>query len=573
VASIFKNKTTGKWMIAYYVRPRVRKVVTGCTDHKATKSLADKLETDAFQRRSGLIDPQADRFAVEELRPMVEKDAAGLLVGGHMADFYAVLVGKGVSAKQAAQVRGRVLVILKLAKAERISQLVPSAVQAALAAVRDQVKSKNSKQTKSLQTVNHHLRAIKQFSRWLWTDHRARADSLVGLKGFNVKLDRRHDRRAMTDDEITRLIQTAQAGPTVLGMAGVDRAMLYRVAVGTGFRASEIGSLTSESFDLDADPPTITIEAGYSKHRRKDVQPIRPDLADLLAPWLDGKAAGQVVFAMPEKPVMLMRADLDAARQSWIGEGANEKDKAERAESHFLAYEDAAGQFCDFHALRHTFISRLVQSGASVKVAQDLARHSSPMLTLGRYAHVQIADHTKALDALPNLEPMKDTPDQQEAKATGTYDGRPGSGIAPDRARKAHGMAKPVINRQDVPLDAGQSETLQLLAPVGTCQQPALSVTTAPVGARTRNLRFRRPETLTNQAATQQELTQSCDGPNSAPMSAQSPQPGNNRPESPEPMSADLVAIMDAWPSLPDALKAGIVAMVKASAKVEGGQQ
>ena len=38
-------------------------------------------------------------------------------------------------------------------------------------------------------------------------------------------------------------------------------------------------------------------------------------------------------------------------------------------------------------------------------------------------------------------------------------------------------------------------------------------------------------------------------------------------------MSADLVAIMDAWPSLPDALKAGIVAMVKASAKVEGGQQ
>ena len=38
-------------------------------------------------------------------------------------------------------------------------------------------------------------------------------------------------------------------------------------------------------------------------------------------------------------------------------------------------------------------------------------------------------------------------------------------------------------------------------------------------------------------------------------------------------MPADLVAIMDAWPALPAALKAGIVAMVKASTKVEGGKR
>jgi len=32
----------------------------------------------------------------------------------------------------------------------------------------------------------------------------------------------------------------------------------------------------------------------------------------------------------------------------------------------------------------------------------------------------------------------------------------------------------------------------------------------------------------------------------------------------------DLAAIVTAWPALPEALKAGILAMVKASAKVEG---
>jgi len=57
----------------------------------------------------------------------------------------------------------------------------------------------------------------------------------------------------------------------------------------------------------------------------------------------------------------------------------------------------------DFHALRHTYISRVVASGANIKVAQELARHSSPMLMLGRYAHVQLVDQTRALDALPAI--------------------------------------------------------------------------------------------------------------------------------------------------------------------------
>jgi len=40
----------------------------------------------------------------------------------------------------------------------------------------------------------------------------------------------------------------------------------------------------------------------------------------------------------------------------------------------------------------------------NVKVAQELARHSTPTLTLGRYAHVQLVDQTRALDALPSIE-------------------------------------------------------------------------------------------------------------------------------------------------------------------------
>jgi integrase len=74
------------------------------------------------------------------------------------------------------------------------------------------------------------------------------------------------------------------------------------------------------------------------------------------------------------------------------------------AEAAGILDRDDTGRVVDFHALRHTYISRLVASGANTKVAQELARHSTPTLTLGRYAHVQLVDQTRALAALPAIE-------------------------------------------------------------------------------------------------------------------------------------------------------------------------
>jgi integrase len=49
-----------------------------------------------------------------------------------------------------------------------------------------------------------------------------------------------------------------------------------------------------------------------------------------------------------------------------------------------IEYENKEG-FADFHALRHTFIPTLAKSNAPVKIVQSLARHSTPVLTLGVY--------------------------------------------------------------------------------------------------------------------------------------------------------------------------------------------
>ena len=419
MASIYRRKKGGCFYITYQVRPGQRKTLKGCKDKAATEALARKLEADAMLRREGVIDARADRYAAAEAKPLNE----------HVADLAAALKAKGVTALQAGTVKARVTHILGLCKAERISQISPSGVQNALGTIREVgASAKSRNKGLSLQTCNHYLRAVKQFTRWLWRDGRARENILVHLTGYNVALDRRHDRRALTDDELARLIRAAEQGPVVLRMTGPERAMLYLVAVGTGFRANELRSLTPESFDLDAHPPTVTVEAAYSKHRRRDEQPIRRDLADLLGPWLATRRPGKPAFNMPDKPVKLILADLAAAREAWIEEGRSEDEQRERRQTTFLAYWDGANRVADFHALRHTYISRLVASGANIKVAQELARHSSPTLTLGRYAHVQLVDQTRALDALPSIDapranvatPWHGPPKAGRLAATGT---------------------------------------------------------------------------------------------------------------------------------------------------------
>jgi hypothetical protein len=143
------------------------------------------------------------------------------------------------------------------------------------------------------------------------------------------------------------------------------------------------------------------VAAAYSKRRRDDVQPIRPDLADALRPWLSTKAAGAQVFRVDSHHTAhLIRADLKAAG---------------------IPYVDASGRVADFHALRHSYITALAMSTAPVKVVQSLARHSTPTLTLGLYAHVQLFDQTAALDALPGQSrPTAPKAEPATLAATGT---------------------------------------------------------------------------------------------------------------------------------------------------------
>ena len=139
--------------------------------------------------------------------------------------------------------------------------------------------------------------------------------------------------------------------------------------------------------------------------------------------WLEGRKPSERVFAkMPRQMARSFGQDLEAARSAWIDDANAASVREQREQSDFLRRVDSAGRVVDFHATRHTFVSAIVAGGASVKTAQELARHSTPMLTIGWYAHTRLHDLTGALESLPSL--VASNPITQSQTARGT-DGKP----------------------------------------------------------------------------------------------------------------------------------------------------
>ena len=135
-----------------------------------------------------------------------------------------------------------------------------------------------------------------------------------------------------------------------------------------------------------------------------------------------------------------------------------------------MPYETPEG-VVDFHALRAAYITYLVNSGASVKTCQTLARQSSPTLTVGIDAKASLHDVRGAVEDLPDL--TRPAPDVEPAAlaATGTEGAhkhtRGPSCIHSEHGPVRSGAARCVITGSD---DQGSMEekSLENKAPDGS---------------------------------------------------------------------------------------------------------
>jgi len=294
-------------------------------------------------------------------------------------------------------------------------------------------------------TSNHYVTAIKSFGNWLLLDCRWPENPFGHLAKVNARVDVRVVRRALSQEELAALVEAAEHGEPFRDLSGSDKAILYLMAAFTVLRVSELASLTTASLDFRASPPTLTVEASCSKHRREDVLPLHPELALRLRIWLQEQErrtldGGVIPFnaadgpeplfpgTWPDRAAKMLRRDLEAARVKWLDQAATDEEREERERSDYLNYETDDGR-ADFHALRHTFISNLAASGVHPKLAKELARHSTISLTLDRYTHVGLVDMNAALESLPGI---PETPEAQRARCMATGTGP--KNVAPDVA-------------------------------------------------------------------------------------------------------------------------------------------
>ncbi|MHC4109433.1 MAG: tyrosine-type recombinase/integrase [Planctomycetota bacterium] len=380
------QKQSPYWYIDYKTADDTRKRVRGFKDKAATAQLAAKLEREAELAHRGFV----DKYAKHRSKPLVE----------HLADFKTSLLSKGTTANHAQLTSNRIEAILNACKFTFISDISASKTLKYLAERR--------RNGLSIKSSNDYLQAIKQFCRWLVADRRMPDNPLAYLSGLNVKTDRRHDRRALSVQELIRLIKTTAEGKAHHKMTGRERALLYKLAASTGLRANEVASLKWQSFVLESPTPTVTVLAAFSKHRREDVLPLRADVAAQFKLWLTDRNEPSEAEVFPNfnerKGADMLKVDLEAAG---------------------IPYKDETGKYADFHALRHTFISSLDHPDISVKVAQSLARHSSVSLTLDTYTHPKLYSERAALDKLPelpNIDSGKGNDSRAVALKTGTDD-------------------------------------------------------------------------------------------------------------------------------------------------------
>jgi site-specific recombinase XerD len=412
-----------KWWGRFKDHDRREKRIPLAADKGAAQAMLNELVRKVERGIAGLEDP----FDTHRNRPLSE----------HVADFKTHLISKGNTAKHARITSYRITAVITGCKSTRIADVSASRVQEHLAGLRDSGTSVSSS--------NHYLRAIKMFTRWLVRDRRTADDVLMHLSMMNSDLDIRRERRTIEPSEIVKLIASTKAGKPFRGLSGNDRAILYLLALNTGLRANELASLSASSFHLDGESPTVVVEAGYSKHRRRDVLPIRCGLVATVRKFICARGNASPSGRLWPRSwyrvsAQMLQIDLAAAG---------------------IPYNDDRGRVFDFHSLRHQFISDLARAGVHPKEAQALARHSTITLTMDRYTHVGIFDLATALERLPALtDGAEQSLEVTALRATGT-----GGRQETLPVRGAHSGAEPTEKGAQIGAIRLASETQQL-API-----------------------------------------------------------------------------------------------------------
>jgi integrase len=349
--------------------------------------LADLVRKEEW-RKAGLIDPHE-----EQKKAPIESQ---------IGDYEAHLRNKGVSRKHLVETIRRLRAVLKDCKIRALAEFRIDSVERFLASMAERGDSGPSTRTR-----NTYRTSAKAFSKWCFKTRRLGEDVLASLEPASGAI--RRQRRALTDEELTKLLKTTRERPlkealTVrrgkkkgqleadirpevradLERLGWERSLMYKVLVMTGLRRGELQALEARNLSLDSERPRLTLPGALTKNGDEASIPLVATVATELKEWLaaTGRKGSDRVFRVPLELIKILKRDLKAAG---------------------IPYRDDRGRTVDVHALRHTTATMLARAKVSPRIAQLFMRHSDIKLTMQVYTDPRLLDEEEALNAFPEL--------------------------------------------------------------------------------------------------------------------------------------------------------------------------
>jgi integrase len=348
---IYKSRGERIWRWRFRLVPsdgKIQDVSLGTSDKQVAEKKRSELLQEKEHERAGFIPPKAVRNAAQ--RKLAE----------HLQDFLGDLRRRGKSEKYLANIEFRVGKLITDCGWHFSKDVTADSFQSWLRAHRE-LKDK---------TANDYLEAVRCFFNWLVRLGRAISNPLLSIEKAKTKEGRAVEIRALSDDEMLRL----------LAVAG-ERKPVYLMAVHTGLRSSELEALTWGDLHLDAVTPFVKVRASTTKNGKAAEMRLLPEVVEELTKL---KACG----VLDAEPVFKSIPRIERFRRDLIKAG--------------ISPTDAAGRKAVFHSLRHTFGTNLARGGVASRVAMSLMRHSDRRLTDKIYTDENLLGTWSAFDSLPN---------------------------------------------------------------------------------------------------------------------------------------------------------------------------
>ena len=365
MAYVFQTKRKNgkahmRWRFQFTDWQGNRRTGTGATSKAETKRLAEKLQAEHDEIRKGYR-PVPNPWNRHRNRPFGEVAEEYLAWGTSQG-------GRGGRPWGAGHARMRQslmkwwqerLGLEKLADLEGILPRVGKTLRELM------------EKRRSGKTLTNYAECIRGFGNWCVRRGYLGEDPIKGLSAFDMTPKTK--RRALTKEELCRLLSAAPE----------HRRLLYSVAMCSGLRAGELRALTVN--DLDTVNGGLHLHAEWTKNRKPGFQPLPVSLVQTIECFAQSGAARGLYIQflrnqdgtteVPENPLLYvpshpardLEEDLDAAK---------------------IPKHNSEGKV-DFHSCRVTYVTFLLEAGASAKEAQALARHATPEMTMNHYARVR----------------------------------------------------------------------------------------------------------------------------------------------------------------------------------------